>query len=209
MLKKVLFGLVFVVVVGVILVMTMKKADAAPPVAAGNATITEQNQTAVQNNLQFSNSVSHSNSSSVSGATAVTGSTSNNSVTIEENHPDSLRIKQAPAMAIPDISPTSPCMGTFSAGISNIMGGIGGGKSYEAIDCNYRETARLLAGLGHKDAAIEVLCQSKYVSESSICAPYRKAEVVVADPKQKDLVARTSDGKGWKSGQSGQAIVGK
>ena len=58
----------------------------------------------------------------------------------------------------PTVGATAPCRIAVSAGIAVIGIGVSGGGSVEDDPCNLRETARLLDGIGQREAAARVMC---------------------------------------------------
>ena len=62
--------------------------------------------------------------------------------------------------------------GYDSAGVAVIGIGVSSGGSVEDDPCNLRETARLLDGIGQRDAAARVMCNDRRAAEAlgeSIC----------------------------------------
>ncbi|MDR0253135.1 MAG: hypothetical protein LBI75_08120 [Brucellaceae bacterium] len=98
----------------------------------------------------------NANSNSLSGATAIAIGSSNTS-------PDRIRT------TVPAISPglvaagVHSCAGSASAGIGATGWGFGIGSTYEMRECNRRAYASALAGLGHRGAALDLVCLNKEV----------------------------------------------
>ncbi|MDM7853185.1 hypothetical protein [Pseudochrobactrum kiredjianiae] len=101
----------------------------------------------------------NANSNSTSGATAIAIGSSNTS-------PDRIRT------TVPAISPglvaagVHSCAGSASAGIGATGWGFGIGSTYEMRECNRRAYASALAGLGHRSAALDLVCLNKEVRAS-------------------------------------------
>lgn len=98
----------------------------------------------------------NANSNSQSGATAIAIGSSSTS-------PNKVRT------TVPAISPglvaagVHSCAGSASAGIGATGWGFGIGSTYEMRECNRRAYASALAGLGHKNAALDLVCLNKEV----------------------------------------------
>ncbi len=98
----------------------------------------------------------NANSNSASGATAIAIGSSNTS-------PNKIRT------TVPAISPglvaagVHSCAGSASAGVGATGWGFGIGSTYEMKECNRRAYASALAGLGHKNAALDLVCLNKEV----------------------------------------------
>lgn len=101
----------------------------------------------------------NANSNSLSGATAIAIGSSNTS-------PNRIRT------TVPAISPglvaagVHSCAGSASAGIGATGWGFGIGSTYEMKECNRRAYASALAGLGHRSAALDLVCLNKEVRAS-------------------------------------------
>lgn len=67
-------------------------------------------------------------------------------------------LRTAPDPYAPTMNATAPCRISVSAGIAVIGIGVSGGGSVEDDPCNLRETARLLDGIGQREAAARVMC---------------------------------------------------
>lgn len=108
---------------------------------------------------QTINTDNNANSNSQSGATAIAIGSSNNS-------PSRIRT------TVPAISPglvaagVHSCAGSASAGIGATGWGFGIGSTYEMRECNRRAYASALAGLGHRNAALDLVCLNKEVRSS-------------------------------------------
>lgn len=101
----------------------------------------------------------NANSNSQSGATAIAIGSTNTS-------PNRIRT------TVPAISPglvaagVHSCAGSASAGFGATGWGFGIGSTYEMKECNRRAYASALAGLGHRSAALDLVCLNKEVRAS-------------------------------------------
>lgn len=122
----------------------------------------------------YVNSTNKATSGSVSGA--YSGGNSQN-VTVTDSgqmhYSGSYEVKNVPNAIAPTVYPTSPCMGSSSAGASGVGFGVSFGSSWTDDECGIRETARSFAGMGMKDDAVAVICSSKYAAVAPAC---KKAE---------------------------------
>ena len=85
----------------------------------------------------------------------------NAEVTINETHPDNIKIKNVPNVYAPPSYPTAPCRVAWSAGVGVVgFGGSGGGSVLDE-ECDLRETARSWANLGYETIAAKILCTAK------------------------------------------------
>jgi len=105
------------------------------------------------------------------------------------------KIRNTPSIALPNIYPTSPCMGSSSVGGSGPGFSVGIGTSWKDDDCGKRETARAFAGMNMRDDAIAVLCASSYADAAPACkalaakpAPAKAAEV---DKRKTDATVKS------------------
>lgn len=85
----------------------------------------------------------------------------------------SYEVKNVPTAIAPTVYPTSPCMGSTSAGASGVGFGVSFGSSWTDDECGIRETARSFAGMQLKEDALAILCSSKYAAVAPAC---KKAE---------------------------------
>ena len=94
------------------------------------------------------------------------GQTVNSSVEVTTLH-------AAPAVTPPMVGMTANCMIGASGGIIGLRFGILGGGGIEDEECTLRETARLLFGLGEKEAAVKVLCNNRLIADAigDRCSP--------------------------------------
>ena len=67
-------------------------------------------------------------------------------------------IRSVPDPYAPTVNATSPCRIAVSAGVAVVGIGVSGGGSVEDDPCNLRETARLLDGIGQREAAARLMC---------------------------------------------------
>jgi len=100
-------------------------------------------------------------------------------------------IKNVPNVVMGNVYPTSPCMGSSSAGGSGVGFGISFGTSWTDDECGLRETSRSFSGLGMKADAVAVLCMSKYAAAAPVCAK------AAAEPKQPTPTASGNQSCYW------------
>ena len=67
-------------------------------------------------------------------------------------------IRSVPDAYAPTVNATAPCRIAVSAGVVVVGIGVSGGGSVEDDPCNLRETARLLDGIGQREAAARLMC---------------------------------------------------
>ena len=80
------------------------------------------------------------------------------------------QVRQAPAVFMNAPMPTSPCQATAGGFLSMfIFGGAGVSGSYTLEQCEIREEARSLVGMGRSDLALKVMCMAKYSSRLQEC----------------------------------------
>ena len=103
------------------------------------------------------------------GAAAKTAQTAAQQVAVTVNQPaaaapsggsktTTTTIRSVPDAYAPTVGATAPCRIAVSAGVAVIGIGVSGGGSVEDEPCNLRETARLLDGIGQREAAARVMC---------------------------------------------------
>ena len=102
-----------------------------------------------------------------SGAAVKTAQTAAQQVAVTLNQPapaasgsggKETTVRTVPDAYAPTMNATAPCRISVSAGVAVIGVGVSGGGSVEDDPCNLRETARLLDGIGQRDAAARVMC---------------------------------------------------
>lgn len=97
--------------------------------------------------------------------------------------------------SVPNIYPTSPCMGSTSAGVSFMGGAVSGGSSWKDDDCSYRETARMFDQLGYKKDGLAVMCESAYAKAAPSCKAIEAQKAAEAEKAEKAKAAEpTTDG---------------
>lgn len=127
-------------------------------------------------------------SKSASGAIAGSNSGGNTqNVTMTDSgqlhYSGSYEVKNVPNIIMGNIHPTSPCMGSSSAGASAVGFGVSFGTSWTDDECGIRETSRSFGGLGLKADAVAILCTSKYASAASACAKPEQPIAKQTEPK--------------------------
>ena len=78
-------------------------------------------------------------------------------------------VKNTPAIAMGNVYPTAPCMGSSTVGGSGPGFSIGIGTSWKDDECGIRETSRSFAGMGLKEDALAILCTSQYAAAAPSC----------------------------------------
>lgn len=105
--------------------------------------------------IQNSTSYSHSFASAASNANV--GNVSTGSVSVDD---------QAPAVSAPAVMTSAPCYVGVSGGASIVGLGVSFGNGVEDPGCTLRETARLLHGIGQRDAAVRVMCNDPIAAKA-------------------------------------------
>ena len=100
------------------------------------------------------------------GGTGTAAATSNNSVSQSTTYtsPDSVTVKNVPAVIPPSLVSTSDtCMGSTSGGVAVAGFGFSVGGTWKDDECINRLNSRELRSMGEYDAAKEVMCSNKAV----------------------------------------------
>ncbi len=128
--------------------------------------------------------------SSTASQTAAQQVVSQQSVTVAAASPSTAgggsstsTIRATPDAYAPTMNATAPCRISVSAGVSVIGLGASGGGSVEDDQCNLRETARLLSGIGQPAAAARVMCNDPRAALAlgrEICPPRQRPPYVGA-----------------------------
>jgi hypothetical protein len=137
------------------------------------------------------------------------------------NYDGDYTIRNVPNVVVPNIYPTAPCMGSSALGGSVAGFGIGGGTSWVYENCEHRENARLLHGMGDVPNAKIALCMQTTMAAHPMCAkptqqPAKvgtapRDPVVQGDERQRkdgNLVF-DSEGRPWKRTANGEWIQAK
>lgn len=112
---------------------------------------------------------------SAAGAAVKTTQTAAQQVAVTVNQPaaasssggsKTTTLRTVPDAYAPTMNATAPCRISVSAGIAVIGIGVSGGGSVEDDPCNLRETARLLDGIGQREAAARVMCADPRAAEA-------------------------------------------
>jgi len=115
--------------------------------------------------------------------TDVRNSNGGNSLTVNEapipadtsvRYSGDYTVKNTPGIALGNVYPTAPCMGSSTVGGSGPGFSIGIGTSWTDNECGKRETARSFAGMGLKEDALAILCTSEYAAAAPSCAKAAK-----------------------------------
>lgn len=128
------------------------------PASATNRT-PEQEQKQKMHQFQKQSQDQDQNQSVTVGTT--NSAVNDQSVTITEEHPDDIKIRNVPAVYAPVVTATAPCLASSSGGLS--VAGFGGSLGKTKIDpeCTLRETSRQFWNYGEYEAALELLCASE------------------------------------------------
>lgn len=79
------------------------------------------------------------------------------------------QVRQSPSVFMNAPMPTAVCQAT-AGGFLSFIGGAGFGMSYTLNQCEVREEARTLVGLGRPDLALKIMCMNaKYTSQLPQC----------------------------------------
>jgi hypothetical protein len=106
-------------------------------------------------------------------------------VTYQEVRQNDYTVRTPAAIVTPNVYPTAPCLGSWSAGVSGVFGnlaGVSGGSTVQDDDCGYRETARSFSSLGLTGDAIAALCESKYAKNTPSCKKLASGGAVEPSP---------------------------
>ena len=135
------------------------------------------------------------------------------------NYDGDYTIRNVPNVIVPNVYPTAPCMGSSALGGSVAGFGIGGGTSWVYENCEHRENARLLHGMGDVTNAKIALCMQTTMAAHPMCAqaaqqPAKKAALEPRSPvitdaerqrKDSNLVF-DSEGRPWRQTAGGEWI---
>lgn len=77
--------------------------------------------------------------------------------------------RSAPGFGVAGVYSSHPCVLGWSATLSGIGGGIGGGRQRVDPECTKREWARIVAAFGWMDSAHEIVCSSEDVAFIARC----------------------------------------
>ncbi len=101
-----------------------------------------------------------------------TGGTAMNTGNEQSLHIDTPRQSPAVFMNVP--APTAVCQATLG-GFLSFIGGIGLAGSRTLEECEMRESSRLAYSIGQGVIALEILCMTKYGSQTSVCKKKKEA----------------------------------
>lgn len=126
----------------------------------------QQDQTQTQDQAQ--DQTQTQTASADAGAMSVSTNNGNNqSINVNEAaRPDDITIRNTASARPPNFNATAPCYYGWSAGVGVAGANIGGGKNKLDPECNLRETARAMAGLGEVELAIQILCATEAAQEA-------------------------------------------
>ena len=108
------------------------------------------------------------------------GASANSNINIIDEAPDNS--EWVPDASAPALTSSGVCYGSFSAGGSGPGIGLSFGKTVEDDECQARENARVLFGMGAAALAMEVMCGIEEVAEADaqakpyLCASNKMAE---------------------------------
>jgi hypothetical protein len=129
-------------------------------------------------------------------------------------------LRNVPNVVVPNVYPTASCTHSSALGGSVAGFGIAGGTSWEAVNCEHRENARILHGMGKVAEGMEALCSQTNAANYSFCKtavaqPAKKAAleprspvVTDAERQRKDAgnLVFDSEGKPWRQTTGGEWI---
>lgn len=95
---------------------------------------------------------------SSSSNSAAAASSRSNGNSLRNNNP-----RQAPGIGLSGLAASTACLGSGSIGGSAVGGSFGFGFTYADSPCNRREDARIMAQLGRRDIALQIMYQSPNV----------------------------------------------
>lgn len=127
--------------------------------------VQDQNQQQDQTQTQRQEQNQGQDQTQNANATATNAGNSQN-VSFSSNTPDDITIRNTASARPPNFNATAPCYYGWSAGLGVAGANIGGGKNKLDPECNLRETARTLAGLGEIELAIRVVCASQAAQDA-------------------------------------------
>lgn len=125
--------------------------------------------------------------------------------TYQEIRQNDYTVRTPAAIVAPNVYPTAPCLGSWSAGVSGVFGnlaGVSGGATVQDDDCGYRETSRSFSSLGLIGDAIAALCESKYAKNTPSCKKLASGGAVEPSPvvtpvaKSEPVCKTEIDGRG-------------
>jgi len=108
-----------------------------------------------------------STSTSGSGSNAQVGVQASPTQSITSNQPSTQTVRNVPSIFAPSFAPSTPCSSVLSASAGFAGFGFALGGSHVDLDCNQREMVRLLALIGHPDAALALVCDNPDVRRTS------------------------------------------
>ena len=108
------------------------------------------------------------------------GASANSNINIIDEAPDNS--EWVPNADAPALTSSGVCYGSFSAGGSGPGLGLSFGKTIEDDECQARENARVLFGMGAASLAMAVMCQIDEVAEADM------QEKPYICPQNKDIV---------------------
>jgi hypothetical protein len=152
-------GFLFSAALGMLAVNAPLKAQVLSPTSSSNAGSISGSQSS---SGSTSSATSQGGSAGALGASSVTFNSGNNSPYTSYN-PNDVTIRAAPQVYVPSVIGGNLCSLGASAGASWLGAGFAFGASWESQACENRQRVALLYNMGHKDAAKEVLCDTKEV----------------------------------------------
>lgn len=133
--------------------------NASAAVHSANANL---NQTDIDNRNTISTLVGNTSSNRIGNVTASTDNANNSAVTVEGDEAQR-RNPVSTAYAAPLVAAEDTCMGSSTAGAQGIGFGVSIGTTWTDRNCVRLKNSRELTALGHKDAAVQLLCTDKEV----------------------------------------------
>lgn len=111
-------------------------------------------------------------------------------------------IRNVPNVIAPNVYPTANCLNAASIGVGVVGVGVTGGTGFEVMNCNLRETARIVAALPANDTprvkqAMALLCMQDFLVNTPLCVqpgqqPAAAQKTSAADPR-KEQATRDAD----------------
>jgi len=110
-------------------------------------------------------------SGNVTGGNSSSTSSPNNSQAITYE-----TVRQSPSVFLTAPHPTAVCQGSLGF-FATFIGGLGFSTSHTLEECEKRETARVAFGIDQPAIAKQVLCMTKFASQTTECKPQGEINV--------------------------------
>ena len=148
-----------------------------------------QGQVQGQSQTTTNGSATSSNTQAMGDQNVATGATTVSTLVTDSGQMEysgSYTVKNTPGIALSNVYPTAPCMGSSTIGGSGPGFSLGVGTSWEAHECMLSETARGFEQSGHAEDGLAIRCQSALAAVAPSCIKMKAA----ADAAQKQAEAK-------------------